>query len=108
MQNENQETIEEQFSNATDSYADEESKEIIKAKKEAYKESNQIALLVENHGSELLKWLNRELTTTIIRLLETREARYLSDLRSLFDLKAKLTNASSIKSSIESWLKTLE
>jgi len=104
---EHQETIEEQFSKAEEEYVDEESVEIIKGKKAAYSESKKISMLMENHGREVINWLDRELTSTIIKLIETREARYLSDLRSLFDLKAKLTNASSVKSSVESWLKTL-
>ncbi len=100
-----EETIEEGFSRVSSKYSNEEDSTVIDANRRAYDEAANIAILLEgSSGEQLIKWLDAEITTCILQLLNTREARYLSDLQSLYELRKKLTNAKSVKSTIEDWL----
>lgn len=102
------ETIDEGFSRLETVYTEEEDIETIKKNRKAYAEATDLSLLLEGtSGEKLLEWLNSEITNILLLLMNTRESRYLSDLKSMFELRKKLTNAKTVKSSIEDWLSKL-
>lgn len=99
------ETIDEGFSRVSSKYTNEEDAQVIAANRRIYDEASEIASLLEGtSGERLINWLNAQITECLIQLLDTRESRYLSDLKSLYELRMKLTNAQSVKSTIEDWL----
>lgn len=102
------ESLDAGFSQLESVYTEPEDLEKIKANRRAYNEATDLSLLLEGSaGDKLLEWMNNEITTILLLLLNTRESRYLSDLKSMFDLRKKLTNAKTVKSSIEDWLSKL-
>lgn len=99
------ETIDEGFARVSSKYQNDEDKEVISANRRIYDEASDISLLLEgSSGEKLIAWLNSEITNCLLLLLDTRESRYLSDLKSLYELRKKLTNAKTVKSTIEDWL----
>ena len=101
------ETIDEGFSRVSSRYTSDEDKSVIDANRRIYDEASNISELLEgSSGERLIEWLNTQITNCIMLLLDTRESRYLSDLKSLYDLKMKLTNAKTIKETIRSWLES--
>lgn len=98
-----EEFITERFAEVSEKYK--EDTDVIESQRKTYESSKEIAMLLEGQGGEeLKKWLDGEITVCLMRLLDTREARYLSDLKSLYELRLKLTNSKTIKESIEDWL----
>lgn len=101
----NKETIEEGFDHIETKFQNEDDQATVSSMRKSYEDNSEIASLLEGYtGEKLLSWLNSHITEILEKLLDTREARYLSDLKSFFELKQKLTNAKSIKESIESWV----
>lgn len=102
-----EELLEEEFEELESEYEQEEDRELIKRNKKILFEARKFVQLINSkEGEVLMIWLDSQIATTLELLLNTRETRYLSDLRSYFELKKKLTGASSTKESIEAWLKT--
>jgi hypothetical protein len=98
-------STDESFSQLSLEFPSKEDQEIIQERKKSYSEASELAVLLEGTaGQKLIEWLDKEITRVLLLLIATREDSYISDVKSLLEIKSKLINAGSIKSSIETWL----
>lgn len=90
-------------------YPLEEDKELIRANKKLYLESNDlIALSNSSAGRKLIEGLKGEIQVALQNLFETRQGRYISDLEAKFNLLTKITSAKTQAKAIEAWVDSLE
>jgi hypothetical protein len=99
----------EQFDNLETEYSEVEDQEMIRANRAAYNDASQLASLASSEsGRILVKYLKDEISKNIQLIIETRKARYVSDLDSNLSLLTKLIGAKKTTEAIGSWLDSIE
>jgi hypothetical protein len=100
---------EEQFENIENEYSEDEDKAVIAMNRKAYSNASQLAMLSESAaGRVLIKELKDEISKNIQNIIETRKARYVSDLDSNLNLLTKIIGAKKTTEAIGSWLDSIE
>lgn len=97
------------FENAKSKYLTEEDQATIAENKRVFDTASQLLMFSESEaGKILITQLKSDISKAIQLLIETRKARYVSDLESNLNLLNKLIGSKSTADAISSWLDSIE